>query len=560
MTLSHLTGVTLGVVLTAATALAQPPPPLAVEASVSTSYLVFLRSQPVGREEVAVVRQADGWIVRGSSRQGPPIDITTRVAEVIYDTEWRPRSMLVDGIVRGQDVTLKTTFADGKASNVIAVQGAPQTKVDAVSADTIVLPNAFLGSYAALARRLVGKTVGAELHGYIAPQVELPIRVTAVTTQRIDTAKASITATQYSVAIVNPPPAAELAMFVWIDKGGELLRMSIPAQTLEMAREDIASAAARTAAFTVPGDEAVLIPASGFNIAATITKPAGAKGPLPAIVLVGGSGPTDRDETVAGIPVFGQIARDLVAAGFVVVRYDKRGVGQSGGRIESVTLNDYAEDARAVVQWLKNRKDVGRKQIGVVGHSEGASVALMVAARERDNVAGIALLAGLSTTGAALVLEQQQHALGLMKITDAEKAEKTALQTQINAAVLGQGKWDGVPDGVRRVADTPWFQSFLSFDAAKAMKDVRQPILIVQGELDTQVPPHHADALAEQARARKNKTDVQVVKIPGVNHLFVPAKTGEVSEYASLGNDAKVSSAMTTAVAEWMRKTMASSR
>jgi pimeloyl-ACP methyl ester carboxylesterase len=213
-----------------------------------------------------------------------------------------------------------------------------------------------------------------------------------------------------------------------------------------------------------------------------------------------------------------------------------------------------------VVQWLKNRKDVGRKQIGVVGHSEGASVALMVAARERDNVAGIALLAGLSTTGAALVLEQQQHALGLMKITDAEKAEKTALQTQINAAVLGQGKWDGVPDGVRRVADTPWFQSFLSFDAAKAMKDVRQPILIVQGELDTQVPPHHADALAEQARARKNKTDVQVVKIPGVNHLFVPAKTGEVSEYASLGNDAKVSSAMTTAVAEWMRKTMASSR
>ncbi len=537
--------------------MAQAPPPLPPgEAVAATPYLVFFRSQPVGREEVAVVRQADGWIVRGSSRQGPPIDITTRIAEVIYDTEWRPRSMLIDGIVRGQDVTLKTTFADGKASNVIAVQGAPQSKVDAVSADTIVLPSAFLGSYAALARRLVGKTVGAELHAYIAPQAELPIRVTAVTTQRIDTAKASITATQYSIAIVNPPPATELAMFVWIDKGGELLRMSIPAQTLEMAREDIASAAARTATFIIPGDEAVLIPASGFNIAATITKPAGANGPLPAIVLVGGSGPTDRDETVAGIPVFGQIARDLVAAGFVVVRYDKRGVGQSGGRAESVTLNDYAEDARAVVLWLQKRKDIDKKQVGIVGHSEGASVALIVGARSGDNVAGLALLAGPSTTGAALVLEQQQHALSQMKITDAEKAEKTALQRQINAAVLGQGKWDGVPEGVRRVADTPWFQSFLSFDAAKLMKDVRQPILIVQGELDRQVPQHHADALAEQARARKNKVDVQVVKVPGVNHLFVLATTGEVSEYPSLGPDAKVSAAMTTAIADWMKKTL----
>jgi pimeloyl-ACP methyl ester carboxylesterase len=333
--------------------------------------------------------------------------------------------------------------------------------------------------------------------------------------------------------------------------------MSIPAQTLEMARDDIASAAARTATFIIPGDEAVLIPAAGFNIAATITKPPAATGPLPAIVLIGGSGPTDRDETVAGIPVFGQIARDLVAAGFFVVRYDKRGVGQSGGRMESVTLNDYAEDARSVVQWLRNRKDVDKKQIGIVGHSEGSSVALIVGTRERDNVGGMALLAGPATTGAALVLEQQQHALGLMKITDAERAEKIALQTQINAAVLGQGKWDGVPEGVRRVADTPWFQSFLLFDPSKAMKDVRQPILIVQGELDTQVLPHHADDLATQAQARKNKVDVQVVKVPGVNHLFVAAKTGEVSEYPTLGADAKVSAAMTTAIADWMKKTLA---
>src|SRR5688572_7840121 len=160
----------------AGNAQAQTPPPLPV-ADNGTQFLVFFRSQPVGREEVLVLRMADGWVVRGTSRLGPPIDITTRVAQIDYDLEWRPRTLLVDGIVRGQDVMLKTTFDGSKASNIIAVQGAPQAKADPVSADAIVLPNTFLGSYAALARRLQGKAAGSELRGYIAPQAEIVISV-----------------------------------------------------------------------------------------------------------------------------------------------------------------------------------------------------------------------------------------------------------------------------------------------------------------------------------------------------------------------------------------------
>ncbi len=170
------------------------------------------------------------------------------------------------------------------------------------------------------------------------------------------------------------------------------------------------------------------IPAAGFNLASTITKPPTPSGPLPAVVLIGGSGPTDRDETVAGIPIFGQIARDLVAAGFFVVRYDKRGIGQSGGRSESVTLSDYAEDARSIVEWLKKRKDVDKKRIALVGHSEGGLVALQVAARERDDVAAVVTIAAPSTNGAALILEQQKHALDLMKMDEAERKSKIALQ------------------------------------------------------------------------------------------------------------------------------------
>lgn len=539
-------------------ALAQTPAPAATAES-TTQFLVFLRSQPIGREEVVVLRLQDGYVVRGTSRLGPPIDITSRVAEVTYDLEWRPKSLHIDGIVRGQDVALKTTFAGGKAINSIAIQGQAQPKEDPVALDTVVLPNAFLGSYAALARRLQGKAPGAELRGYIAPQAEIPITVTAVAPERIETPKGVINVTRYALIFNNPPPVGNQIVNLWADPNGDLIRMNIPAQSIELAREDIASAAARTAAFSLPGDEPVTIPALGFNLAGTITRPK-TNTPAPALILIGGSGPTDRDETVAGIPIFGQVARDLVDAGFVVVRYDKRGIGQSGGRAESVTIADYAEDARQVLLWLEKQKGVDKDRIGLVGHSEGALVSMLTAGRERGKVGAMALLAGPATSGAEVVLEQQKLLLAKMPIDDAQRAEKVALQEKINQAVIKGTGWNEIPESARRIADTPWFYSFLTFDPRKAMNDTRQPVLIVQGDLDAQVQPHHADKLAEFARARRTKAAVEVVKVPGVNHLLVPAKTGDVTEYGSLGPDARVSPRVTSAIADFMKTALSTSR
>ena len=530
---------------------AQTPAP-----SGDASFIVFYRSQPVGREEAVVVRTADEWVVRGSSRLGQPIDITSRTAQITYDLEWRPKSITIDAVVRGQDISLQTTFDGKQASNVIAIQGKTQSKVDPVAADTVVLPNTFLGSYTALARRLQGKAAGAELRGYIAPQMEIPIKVSVVAAERIETPKGVINASRYALVFSNPPPAGDLQVNLWTDPDGALLRLNIPAQGIEMARDDIASAASRTAAFSLPGDETVSIPGLGFNIAGTITKPANATGPAPALILIAGSGPTDRDETVAGIPIFGHLARDLVNAGFIVVRYDKRGVGQSGGRAESATIADFAEDARTVLLWLEKRKDVDKDRIGVVGHSEGALVAMLLAGRERGKVGAMALLAGPSTDGATIVLEQQKLLLSKMPIDDAQRAEKVALQEKINTAVVKGTGWGEIPEAARRVADTPWFYSFLTFNPQRAMNDTRQPVLIVQGELDVQVQPYHADKLAEYARARGRKVAVEVVKVPGVNHLLVPAKTGDVSEYATLGSDARVSPQVTSAIASFMSNEM----
>jgi dipeptidyl aminopeptidase/acylaminoacyl peptidase len=309
----------------------------------------------------------------------------------------------------------------------------------------------------------------------------------------------------------------------------------------------------RTQPIRNPTDSDIVIPAAGFNLAGTVTLPPGT-GRLkhPAVVLVAGSGAIERDEVVSGIPVFAQLAGSLAEQGFLVLRYDKRGVAQSGGRSERATIQDYADDLISAVKWLAKRGDVDPKRIAVVGHSEGGAVALLAAAREKK-IASLVLAGAPGTPGADLILEQQGHMLDLMKAPPAERQAKTDLQKKIQAAVIADKGWEGIPPELRAQADSTWFRSLLLFDPAKVMPKVRQPILIVQGDLDRQVPPHHADALAQLARARKKGGAVEVLHLPGVNHLLVPATTGEVSEYGTLA-DRKVTPAASKAIADWLKK------
>lgn len=520
-------------------------------------YTVFVQSRPIGQETATLSAQPDGFVLRGTNRLSPPLDLITRSAEIRYDASWRPQRMALDTIARGQEITVTTTFANGEASSEILQAGSatPTTRSDKVAEDTIVLPNTFLSSYLVLARRLATQKAGATLHAYIAPQGEVTMRVESLSPERIETPKQVYAVTRYLLMVSNPQPGPETSINVWVDAGGAMLRLNVPAQALEVAREDIASAATRTTAFSIPGEETVRIPASGFGMAASVAKPATATGPLPAVIVIGGPTVGDRDGVVAGIPVLGQIAADLVAAGFAVVRYDRRGVGQSGGRSETTTINDYAEDVRAIVTWIeKSRKDIDKRRIALVGHGEGGWIAMTAAARD-GRVTAVAVASTASTTGGELVLERQRRVLDGLKATDADKQAKIELQRKINAAAASGASWDGIPLEMRRAAETPWFQSYLAFDPARVIRDVRQPVLIVHGALDTEVPPYHAEKLAELARARKRKVSVDVAALPGLNHLLVPAQTGEIEEYAVLP-EKKVSPVATAAIGTWMARVL----
>jgi pimeloyl-ACP methyl ester carboxylesterase len=516
------------------------------------TFLVFLGGQEVGREQVSLARTAAGWTITATGSLGPPMNLTTRSFTLTYANDWQPIELRIEAEVQNRAMTLATSFGTTTALNEITQDGVTNTKTDQITARAVVLPNNFYAAFEGLAVRLAPLGEGADLPVYIAPQAEIRMSVRAVTPATYQTPAGAINARRYSVTFHNPdtPVDAEIT----VDDRHRFARLEVSGGVLSVAREDLVGVGTRQETFRNPTDTDVRIPAAGFSLAGTLTLPPGAtpQGRVrhPAILLIGGSGPVDRDGTVAGIPLHAQLAGQLADEGYIVLRYDKRGVGQSGGRVETVTLQDYADDALAAVRFLSRRRDVDNRRIFVVGHSEGASVA-MLAGRER-RIAALVLMGGIGTTGRDLILEQQQYMLEVTKIEDAERAEKIELQERILDAAIEQDGWEDLPSEVRPLVDTPWYRSLLLFDAAAVMPRVRQPVLVIHGELDRQVPPHHAERLAELAKARRNAPPVVLEQLPGLNHLLVPARTGHVAEYASLEAQA-ISPQVASTIAGWLR-------
>ena len=519
----------------------------------SANYTVFQRGVPIGSEQVTVNRAADGWTITSSARMGAPLDIVARLVQVKYDPGWKPLELSVDATIQGQTLTNRIRVSGASATVEAARAGAaPTTNTIAIPGDALFLPSPFWGPFEALAQRLRTAAPGSTLSAMAGSAGVARVQVGDSSDETIQAPGRVIHSrvTHVKLAVQGSSLDVDLAS----DDSGHLLRVSIPAQNLEVVREDASSVAARRVLISRAGDESVRVAANGFSLAGTVSRPDSGGKPAPAVVLVGGSGPTDRDETVVGIPIFGQLANALADSGFLVVRYDKRGVGQSGGRTEAATLDDFTDDLRAVLKFVADRKDVDKKRIAVVGHSEGGTVAMLAASKDK-NVAALALVATIGETGAQLNMYQVEHAIDLAKRPEAEKQQTLALQKKIQTAVLTGTGWEGIPPAVKQQADTPWFQSFLAFDPAKVMSSIDQPVLIVQGSLDTQVPPDNADKLAAMANARKRARPADIVRVPGINHLLVPATTGEVDEYATLP-DKHISPVVPQSIAAWLHKTL----
>lgn len=523
------------------------------------SYTIFLRGTPVGRENLNVRSDASGLTITSQSNLGTPLNVVMRKGEVTYRPDLTPATLTLDATINQKDVTLRTTFANGSAVSEGNDGGNQIRATTPLQPRTFIFPDIFFGAFEALGRQLaIVNGLPDDLHAFVAPGVDVALRVKDAARGRVAIGPLSIDVYRYELVFSNP--TGELTANLTTELNGGLLSFSVPSQALDVIRVDLTTATARTRLFANPTDEPASILSNGFSLGATVTRPGNAAPAdrLPAVILLGGSGSEERDGYVGGVPIIGQLAGALADAGFIIVRYDRRGAGQSGGRAESATLSDHADDVRAVVKWLGDRKDVDDKRIAVLGHSEAAWVAMLAASRD-NRIAAVVSVAAPSQTGTELVLDQQQMELARLNLSPVEREEKIALQKRIQAAVLSGAGWEGIPADVRRQADTPWFESLLAYDPPKVLEKIRQPLLFVHGQLDRQIAVENVERLSEAARKAGKSKVINVVSVRGVNHLLVPAVTGEVSEYGTL-TDRNISRDVTMAISDWLTRTLSPRR
>jgi pimeloyl-ACP methyl ester carboxylesterase len=313
------------------------------------------------------------------------------------------------------------------------------------------------------------------------------------------------------------------------------------------------------------------------TLAGTLTIPEG-EGPFPAVVLLTGSGPQNRDEEIFDHRPFHVIADHLSRRGIAVLRYDDRGVGGSTGSITQSTSADFAQDALAAVSLLDQDARVDGDRIGLLGHSEGALIA-PIAVTESDAIAFIVLLAAPGVPLAELLALQAEH-VARAEGRDEETVQKIgALNRELTALLTSDADADSMSAGIRdnitrqielappgerptgdvldrliqgniQQLSTPWYQYFIRFDPRVYLRQVTVPVLALNGALDTQVI--HAQNLPaiEAALAEAGNTDVTTRSMPGLNHMFQHATTGGIGEYAEI--DETISPEVLEIIYEWI--------
>jgi uncharacterized protein len=304
----------------------------------------------------------------------------------------------------------------------------------------------------------------------------------------------------------------------------------------------------------------------GDRLAATLTIPPG-KGPFPAVVLITGSGPQDRDESLMGHKPFLVLSDYLTRRGIAVLRADDRGTGKSTGDFTGATTADFATDTEAGIAYLKTRPEVSPKLIGLIGHSDGGIIAPMIAARSHD-VAFIVMMAGSGVPGDEILVSQVEaiaEAAGRshdQAMKEGEKERKVLdiakenlddqhTEEQLKQELGGEMSAAQIGDLIKTL-NLRWFRFFITYDPAAALRKVTCPVLALDGEKDTQVPASQNLPAIRKALEQAGNKNFETVEFPGLNHLFQTARTGAPSEYAEI--DETMSPVVLKKIADWISK------
>lgn len=312
-----------------------------------------------------------------------------------------------------------------------------------------------------------------------------------------------------------------------------------------------------------------------ISLAGTLTYPSSG-GPFPAVVLISGSGPQNRDEALFGHKPFHVLADALTRRGIAVLRFDDRGTGQSTGDFGSATTKDFASDVRAGVVWLQQQPMIDAHRIGLIGHSEGGVIAPMIASQSSD-IVFLVLLAAPGITGEQLLYEQAAliskvagnslHAIETNKniqrrLFAAVKKSHDSTELRSNMEKTLEEATPDEKEFMRQAGITvdnqvaglksPWWRFFLMYNPYEALRTTRIPVLALNGDKDLQVPAEENLKAIKQALHDGGNNQVTVQKIPQLNHLFQTATTGLPNEYGTI--EETFSPTALTIIGEWVEE------
>ncbi|CAI8773734.1 alpha/beta hydrolase family protein [Chryseobacterium sp. IT-36CA2] len=300
---------------------------------------------------------------------------------------------------------------------------------------------------------------------------------------------------------------------------------------------------------------------AGIHLAGTLTLPK-KEGIFPAVILITGSGPQNRNEELAGHKPFLVLSDYLTKNGIAVLRYDDRGTALSEGNFKSATSVDLASDVESAIAYLKTRKEINPKKIGLIGHSEGGLIAPLVATQSKD-VAFIVMLGGPGIPGDKILQIQQRliaEASGVSnkEIKGTEKVNKKIFDLVKKSSNIEQLRIDlrsnllkflhenpdfKKPDNMTEdefihsqveTYATPWMQYFIRYNPVNTLKKVKIPVLALNGEKDLQITPkENLNAIKKALRKARNK-NITIMELPDLNHLFQEADTGAPQEYQKI--------------------------
>jgi len=507
------------------------------------TYLHYVGQSLYATEEAKEQELGGGLVEYTAITEIPSAKVTMETSTIVRssDGQWLSHALIIHPAA-GEPQSVSVKYEDGML-HYIAEVGTRQEGDLPTQGEVIPLDNQFLSHYRLLLGRIDLETFekGDFTLLLTANLLQLPMHVTNLGIEELKVGKAH-RSVWHLRGEVTQPDGSKLVYDLYVDsESGKPIQYAVPAQRYIVYEQGWQEEIERAKAEEKPKrrdfgkfwEEDIYFKSGGYGcpycslgyrLAGTVSVPKG-EGPWPSVVINGGSGPQDRDgnSEFLNLSIYERLAHFLSARGFVVLRFDKRNVGESEGNFNAVRLEDYVSDLTAAAQFLAEQGYVDPERIGLIGHSEGGTIAPIVAARNPELIHTLVLMAAPGRTLDKVILDQVRWSAEKQGLSGAKLEEAIAEEEGFFKQVLANEEETVLSFKGQQVPGALLLKDEFLHDPRKTIAQVKCPVLILQGGKDISVTVSDAELLAA-ALKQAGHTDYELKIFPQLDHLFMPVK------------------------------------